>query len=155
MAKRNDYTVKEKKPLFSGRKNKSGKNTRIGTEVTYSDGGKQTLLTPAGKGTKYAVELREKLRITNDGIIKTDDKGKPLSLTKEQRSYRAGYLDAQKDAAKAFNSREAKKAAKAEAKAAKEAAKLSKVAAKIAAKQPKTKANGDSRGVFTGVEKIL
>jgi hypothetical protein len=145
MAKRTDYTVKEKKPLF-GKNNKSGKEYKKGTSVTYTDGGKQTFLTPSGKGAKYAAELKNNTRYTNDGQVKHDEDGRKLGLSKAQRSYRAGYLSAQKDSAKAYNARELKKAAKAEARAAKKAEKQAKKSGA---------AWGSSIGQFIGIEREL
>jgi hypothetical protein len=142
MAKRTDYTVKEKKPLF-GKNNKSGKDYKKGTSVTYTDGGKQTFLTPSGKGAKYAAELKNNTRYTNDGQVKYDEDGRKFGLSKAQRSFRAGYLSAQKDSAKAYNAREQKKAAKAEARAVKKAEKQ--------AKKSGT-AWGSGRGQFMGIE---
>lgn len=143
MAKRTDFTVKEKKPLF-GKNKKTGKEFKKGTVVTYADGEKQTFLTPAGKGAKYAAELKNKTRYTNDGKVKCDEDGKKLGLSKAQRSYRAGYLAANKDSAKAYNARAQKKAAKEAAKAEKKAAKE--------IKKNGGSAWGDSRGQFIGVE---
>ena len=72
-----------------------------------SEGGKKiTLLNPSEKGRKYADELRNGVRQRNDGLLKVDPVlGKPVRLTKAQRSYRAGYLDAQKDSAKCFKAK--------------------------------------------------
>ncbi|MBE5732723.1 MAG: hypothetical protein E7353_06780 [Clostridiales bacterium] len=62
-----------------------------------------TLLNPSEKGAKFADELRNGVKLTNKGELKWDSaSGKPERLTKEQRSYRAGYLDARKDSANAF-----------------------------------------------------
>ena len=62
-----------------------------------------TLLDPAGKGAKYAHELKTKRRYTNEGRVKVNpNTGEVQKLTKAQRSYRAGYLDARKDNAKAW-----------------------------------------------------
>ena len=51
---------------------KTGKKIRMGTRVTYSDGSRQTLLTPAGKGAKAAKELKTGIRMTNEGQMKVD-----------------------------------------------------------------------------------
>ena len=66
-------------------KNRKGKNT--------------VLLNPSEKGTKYAIELKNDIRLTNTGHCK-DCSG----LTDKQRAYRSGYLAAQKDNHKAFKS---------------------------------------------------
>ena len=59
-----------------------------------------TLLNPSEKTTKYAIELKNNIRLTNNGECK-DCSG----LTKTQRAYRGGYLAAQKDNQKAFKSK--------------------------------------------------
>lgn len=63
-----------------------------------------TLLNPAEKGKKFAIELSHNVRLTNNGRQKTNKKGAPLKLTNTQKSYRAGYLQARKDNANAFKS---------------------------------------------------
>ena len=60
-----------------------------------------TLLNPSEKAAKYAGELRTGIRKTNDGKYKPDKNG-DVGLSKEGRAYRAGYLDARKDSAKAY-----------------------------------------------------
>ncbi len=60
------------------------------------------LLNPAEKGRKAAAELKAGVHATNDHKIKKDANGQPLRLSKEARSYRAGYLDARKDSANAW-----------------------------------------------------
>ncbi len=66
----------------------------LGQKVRYSDGTERTFLNPHGKGVKYAAELRENRRVTNDmQVIKQE------GLTDTQAAYRSGYLDAQKDQA--------------------------------------------------------
>ena len=73
--------------------------------VTNKKGKKVTLLNPSEKGRKYADELRNGAKQTNTGMIKWGKDGKPTRLTDTQKSYRAGYLDAQKDSAKAYKAR--------------------------------------------------
>ena len=69
-------------------------------------GKKVTLLNPNEKASKFAFEISQKKRVTNDlAVIKG-------GLNKEQQAYRAGYLDARKDSAKAYNHNQKKKAAK-------------------------------------------
>ena len=64
------------------------------------------LLNPSEKGTKYVIELRHKKAITNGGKRKIDkETGRTKHLSKEQLAYRAGYLDARKDSAKAFKAK--------------------------------------------------
>lgn len=76
--------------------------------VTNKKGKKVTLLNPSEKGKKFAFELKSGTPQTNNGLLKTDKNGKIRSLTKEQRAYRSGYLDAQKDSAKAYKHHQAK-----------------------------------------------
>ena len=77
--------------------------------IINKNGKKITLLNPSEKGEKYAKELKKGKKIRNDGSYALDDKKKSISLTKAQRAYRAGYLDAQKDSARCFKSRQAKR----------------------------------------------
>lgn len=56
-----------------------------------------TLLNPSEKASKYAKELKNKKRYTNDGKTKTDKQ-----LTKEGSAYRSGYLKAIQDSNNAF-----------------------------------------------------
>ena len=81
-------------------------------KTTSRSGNPVTLLNPAEKGEKYANELRTGVKQTNDGVTKTDEKGKPIRLTEEERRFRVGYLNARKDGANAWKSKQAKKAAK-------------------------------------------
>ncbi len=62
------------------------------------------LLNPAEKSRKYAYELKNNVAMTNDGVCKTNSDGACKKLTKQQRAFRAGYLSARKDSAKAYNS---------------------------------------------------
>lgn len=71
----------------------------------------RTFLNPHGKGAKYAAELKYKTRFTNCGDYKVDSNGEPLALTKTGAAWRSGYLQAQKDSAKAYNARQAAGAA--------------------------------------------
>ncbi|MBO5027162.1 MAG: hypothetical protein J6C79_01410 [Clostridia bacterium] len=74
-----------------------------------SKGGKKiTLLNPSEKGEKYAKEMKKGRKIRNDGSYALDGKKKSIPLTKTQRAYRAGYLDARNDNARCFKSRQAK-----------------------------------------------
>lgn len=61
-----------------------------------------TLLNPSEKGAKFAKELKTGFKRTNTGQYKLNKDKKGIKLTAEQRSYRAGYLDARKDSANAF-----------------------------------------------------
>lgn len=92
MAKKSKFTV-------------VGKN-KLGVQVANSMTGQSvTLLNPYGKGRKYALELKNNVAVTNDGVVKVDKKNKPKRLTKQQRAFRAGYLQARTDSAKAFKSK--------------------------------------------------
>ena len=91
---------------FFGKKKADGKRSKRGVHlVNEEDGRKFTALTPSGKGEKYAKELKDGKRITNSFSPKFDDEGKQMNLTKEQRAYRVGYLEARKDSAKAYNAK--------------------------------------------------
>ena len=68
-----------------------------------------TLLNPAEKASKYADELRNGIRYTNDNRYKADKNGVVMKVTKEGRAYRAGYLDARKDNANAYKANLKKK----------------------------------------------
>lgn len=70
--------------------------------VTTKSGKKIRLLTPAQKGAKAAVELKKGVKLTNFGKVKTNRDGSPRKLTKVERAYRAGYLNARSDNAKAY-----------------------------------------------------
>ena len=80
-----------------------GKDRKVGVEVQDKKGNKKVLLTPSGKGMKYANELKGGFKITNEWQVKTDKDGNIPELTREERAYRSGYLDSQKDNAKAYN----------------------------------------------------
>ena len=110
--KRTKQDVKSKKKFFGKSTKSDGKKRQAGVTVTFNDGISVTLLNPSGKGEKFAKELKENKRYTNDGKIKTDDNGKPLELTKEQRAYRSAYLTALSDSSKAFNAKNKKAGAK-------------------------------------------
>lgn len=76
--------------------------------VNTETGEKRTLLNPSGRGQKYAKELKTGIAYTNDGSVKTDNKGISKTLNKVQRSFRAGYLQARKDIAKAYKAKNSK-----------------------------------------------
>lgn len=62
--------------------------------VKDKTGKEKTLLTPTGKVAKYKAEMKNGVCITNDGKRKKDEKGREKKLTKAQRAYRAGYVNA-------------------------------------------------------------
>lgn len=68
------------------------------------------LLNPSEKARKFADELATGMRYTNDNRLKADKNG-DVGLSKTQRAYRSGYLDARKDNAKAYKHNKKKKAA--------------------------------------------
>ena len=68
-----------------------------------------TLLNPQEKRNKAFEELRTGFKKTNDGRFKTDDNRKVIRLTNEERAYRSGYIAAQNDSAKAYNSKHKKR----------------------------------------------
>lgn len=104
---RNNSPVVGKETRY--RKNKNGKQVKSGVNLTREDGSKFTLLNPSGKTAKYYAENQRGKRYTNAGKVKIDDDGNVLTLTKEQKAYRAGYIDAQSDNAKAYNACKAKR----------------------------------------------
>ena len=63
--------------------------------VERKDDGKQkTLLTPTGKVSKFKKELEHGIGITNDMKKKKTESGKDKKLTKAQKAYRRGYIQA-------------------------------------------------------------
>ncbi|MGN0804995.1 MAG: hypothetical protein ACI4MS_06400 [Candidatus Coproplasma sp.] len=90
---------------FSRSSKKNGKPRKSGTIVHFKDGSSTVLLTPSGKGEKYSSELKTGISTRNDGSIKKDEYGYPVDLTSEQRAFRSGYLQAQKDSSKAYKAK--------------------------------------------------
>ena len=80
--------------------------------VEAKNGKKVRLLTPDQKGAKAATELKKGVKMTNFGQVKTNKDGSPRKLDKSERAYRAGYLDARKDNAKAYKHNKKKRAAR-------------------------------------------
>lgn len=68
--------------------------------VDKKTGEEKHLLTPYGKGKKFAEEIRLGVKFTNKGEPKFNDDGSPMILSKVEQSYRAGYLAAKNDSAK-------------------------------------------------------
>ena len=66
------------------------------------------LLNPQEKRNKFFVELTKGVKRTNSGSFKLKNK-KAQKLTKEERAYRVGYIQAQNDSARAYNSKKNKK----------------------------------------------
>lgn len=77
--------------------------------VTNKKGKKVTLLNPSEKGAKFAKELKQNRKRTNTGAFKLNENKQSIKLSDVERAYRGGYLDAQKDSAKAYKARQAKK----------------------------------------------
>lgn len=94
-----------RKKVVSSKTVRGRDGKKAGSVLSFDDGSKRTVLNPHGKGRKYAAELRSKSRMTNDGEVKRDKSGKPMTLSKAQRSFRSGYLQAQKDNAKAYKTK--------------------------------------------------
>ena len=92
-------------PLRGKRTTKGGKKEIVGSRLTNRDGEVRVVLNPAGKAAKFAKELKDGKRYTNGGDEKKDYAGNPLKLTKAQRRYRKGYLDARRDNSRAFNAK--------------------------------------------------
>lgn len=61
-----------------------------------------TLLNPSEKARKFLMELKSNVKFTNQKLVKYDKNGKPIQLSDEQKSYRAGYLAARRDNAAAY-----------------------------------------------------
>ena len=89
---------------FPNAKTKAGKRQKSGVRLTFKDDDKVTLLNPAGKATKYVAEIKGGKKLTNEGEIKRKD-GRAVELDCCARAYRAGYLAAQKDNGKIYNSK--------------------------------------------------
>lgn len=67
-----------------------------------------TLLNPAEKGNKYALELKCNVHCTNEGDVKLDKRGHVKTLSRQSRAYRAGYLSSRKDSAGAYKAQQKK-----------------------------------------------
>ena len=80
-------------------------NMRGVTVVNRRTGNVVTLLNPAQKGRKYAVELKHGKALTNRLQRKRTKTGAVKTLSKSAKAYRAGYLDAIKDNAKAYKAK--------------------------------------------------
>lgn len=73
------------------------------TFVNKKTGKPFTRLNPAEKAKKYATELRNKKRYSNDYEVKQD------GLTCCQTSWRSGYLAARKDSSACYKAQQRKK----------------------------------------------
>ena len=73
--------------------------------VVKSKKGKNvTLLNPAERAEKFALELETGKKQTNNGEWKKKN-GQWVELTKTEAAFRSGYLQARKDNAKAYKSK--------------------------------------------------
>ncbi len=81
----------------------------MATTITTKKGKRITLLNPSEKAEKYADELRNNIRYTNDGKYKADKDGVVDPLSKSHRAYRSGYLYARKDSANCYKHSRKKK----------------------------------------------
>ena len=70
--------------------------------ITTKKGKTVTLLNPNEKARKFADELRNKSKQTNDGHSKFNKSGKPSYLTEKESAFRSGYLEARRDSAKLY-----------------------------------------------------
>ena len=77
-------------------------------KVKRRNGKTVTLLNPAEKGNKYALELKCNVHCTNDGDVKLDKRGHVRTLSRQSRAYRAGYLSSRKDSAGAYKAQQKK-----------------------------------------------
>lgn len=69
---------------------------------------KKGRLNPSQRGRKYASELKEGVECTHTGKIYQNKNGEVFPLSDRQKSYRHGYLDARRDNANAWKSKQAK-----------------------------------------------
>ena len=67
-----------------------------------------TLLNPSEKGRKYANELKDGIKYTNDGVVKTDKSGNYQHLSDTEAAWRSGYLQSQKDSANCWKAMQGK-----------------------------------------------
>lgn len=63
------------------------------------------LLNPSEKSQKYAYELKNRVRVTNNGYLKVDSNGAAYELSDVQAAFRSGYLTARKDSTKCYNAK--------------------------------------------------
>ena len=80
----------------------------MAVRVIGKSGKRITLLNPSEKGSKYSAELKRNIQLTNNGSVKTKN-GKVKHLTSAQRTYRMGFITAQHENARAFNSAKRKR----------------------------------------------
>lgn len=73
-----------------------------GKTVVNRRGQEVQLLNPAGKGEKYALELKGGIRLSNQCYTKKDKEGLPILLKEEEKAYRKGYLAARRDSADCY-----------------------------------------------------
>ena len=100
----------EKQYEVLGKKERKIGGKKVGVSLWLADKKtgettQRTLLNPHGKGVKYAQELATGQHFTNDFHEKKDNKGRALRITDTQAAFRSGYLQAQKDSARAYNAK--------------------------------------------------
>lgn len=67
------------------------------------------LLNPSERSVKFAKELKENRKRTNEMKFKLDENKKSIKLDEKERAFRAGYLEARKDSSKAYKANKNKK----------------------------------------------
>ena len=77
--------------------------------MAYVTGNGSVLLNPSEKRDKFFKELKQGVKRTNDGKFKLTKDKKAMRLTKEERAYRSGYIQAQNDSVKCYNAKKKKK----------------------------------------------
>ena len=82
---------------------------QMAVRVKTKTGKNFLLLNPSEKFNKYRIERKHKMALTNAGKRKLTENGRTKRLTEKQLSYRAGYMDALGDSAKAWKHNKEKK----------------------------------------------
>ncbi len=78
-------------------------------QVQGKNGRTVTLLNPSEKGRKYADELSNGVKLTNDEHLKMDKFNRPIPLSDTEKAWRSGYLAARKDSASCWKAQQKKK----------------------------------------------
>ncbi|MDE6402020.1 MAG: hypothetical protein K2L54_05335 [Clostridiales bacterium] len=81
----------------------------MSTIYKTKNGKEITLLNPAEKGKKAALELKHGCHLTNDFVVKGDKNGNPIPLTDTEKAWRSGLLSARRDSANCYNAKNGKK----------------------------------------------
>lgn len=77
--------------------------------MAYITNNGSVLLNPSEKRDKFFTELKQGVKRTNDGKFKLTKDKKAMHLTKVERAYRSGYIQAQNDSAKCYNAKKGKR----------------------------------------------